>query len=335
LSGALILSSTIDLSIIIINYHSADYTRECLRSIFASNRTFQFEVIVVDNASQDGCEEMIRAEFPQVKFIASKENLGFAGANNLGFSHSLGRNILYLNPDTVVEGNAIGKLHTSLTTVSDAGMVGARLLNSDGSIQTTSITAFPSILNQVLGTDYLRRRFRKARLWGMRPLFENHHEPVSVDAISGACMMLKREVVELVQGFSMDYFMYAEDLDLCLKLRKKKIKIYYVPDAIIVHHGGESSKARSEKNYADIMIRESMVQFMKLHHGAWYASLFKIATALVAICRVALLTAVWVPAAFTKRKQLVSRAWHKWTSILGWCFGGHAWSATVPPPASR
>ena len=175
-----------DLSIIIINYHSAEYTKECLRSLFINNRSLKLQVIVVDNASNDGCGEMIRAEFPQVQFIASDKNLGFAGANNLGFSFSRGRYILYLNPDTVIQGDAIEKLHNSLLDLYDASMVGARLLNSDLSIQTTSITAFPSIWNQVLGTDYLRGKFPKASLWGMRPLFEDHHQPVLVDAISGA-----------------------------------------------------------------------------------------------------------------------------------------------------
>jgi N-acetylglucosaminyl-diphospho-decaprenol L-rhamnosyltransferase len=325
----------VDLSVIIINYHSASYTKECLSSILNNNRSLQLEVIVVDNASNDGCGKMIQTEFPQVRFIASGKNLGFAGANNLGFSVSRGRHILYLNPDTVIQGDAIEKLHNSLRDLQDAGMVGARLLNSDLSIQTTSITAFPSIWNQVLGTDYLRGKFPKASLWGMRPLFEDHHKPVLVDAISGACMMLKREVAENVKGFSTEYFMYAEDLDLCLKLRKKHINIYYVPDAVIIHHGGESSKARSEKNYADVMIRESMLQFMRQHYAPWYADLFKVTTAFVAMSRMFLLTLMWVPATLTNRRQLVSRPWKKWSSILGWCFGTQRWAGNPHPQPSR
>jgi N-acetylglucosaminyl-diphospho-decaprenol L-rhamnosyltransferase len=325
------MNTRIDVSIIIVNYNSAAFTRECLLTIFASTNQVIVEVIVIDNASYDGCEETIRAEFPEVIFIQSDCNLGFAGANNLGIRVAKGRHILFLNPDTEIRDSAIQRLLAALESMPDAGMVGGRLLNSDLSVQTTSITAFPSILNQVLGTEYLRQRFPHARLWGIGPLFEDHAIPVQVDAISGACMLAKREVVDQVRGFTDDYFMYAEDLDLCLKIKRAGWNVYYVPDAVVIHHGGRSSTSRVETAYAAIMIRESMFQFMQWHRGLWYAVLFRVTTTLVAACRLILLTLL-LPASLSLvwRRSLV-HGWSKWSRILAWCVGLQNWASHQRP----
>jgi N-acetylglucosaminyl-diphospho-decaprenol L-rhamnosyltransferase len=330
-----------DISIIIINYHSVTFTKACLKSIYENNDALRVEVIVIDNASYDGCGDMVRAEFSQVTFIQSASNLGFAGANNLGIQVSHGTHLLFLNPDTEIEGKAIERLLRSLASIPDAGMVGARLLNSDLSVQTTSITAFPTITNQVLGTDYLRQRFPDAALWGIKPLFENRRTPVAVDAISGACMMAKREAIEQVRGFTADYFMYAEDVDLCLKMKKAGWKVYYVPDAVIVHHGGRSSDSRPELNYAGIMIRESMYHFMQVHRGRLYAWSFRAAIALVALCRIVLLTVLLPASMFSARGHTVIPIWRKWAGILAWCVAARFWAQrersiprTISPPVS-
>jgi N-acetylglucosaminyl-diphospho-decaprenol L-rhamnosyltransferase len=319
------VSTPIDLSIIIINYRSAAFTKACLRSIYENNDALHLEIIVVDNASYDGCGAMIAAEFPEVVFIQSAHNLGFAGANNLGIAASHASHLLFLNPDTEVQGKAIDRLFASMKCLPDAGMAGARLLNSDSSVQTSSITAIPSILNQILGTEYLRQAFPKASLWGIKPLFENHQLPVPVDAISGACMMAKRDVVEQAHGFTTDYFMYSEDLDLCLKVKKAGWNVYYVPNAVVVHHGGRSSGSRSESNYAEIMIRRSMYQFMQAHRGRWYAWCFRLASTVAAACRVTLLTLL-LPFAIVSRGAAVPRIWKKWAGILGWCIGIQTWT---------
>ena len=319
------MTSSPRISIIIINYRSVAFTRACLRSIYTHNSEQSVEVIVIDNATYDGCGEMVRSEYPQATFIQSTENLGFAGANNLGISASHGTHLMFLNPDTEVRAGAIDRLVTALSTQPDAGMTGARLLNSDLSVQTTSITAFPSILNQILGTEYLRQKFPAAALWGMKALFEDRTEPTPVDAISGACMMARRDVIEQVKGFTTDYFMYAEDLDLCLKVGNAGWKIYYVPDAVVVHHGGRSSESRSESNYADLMMRESMCQFMQAHRGLWYARLFRMATILAASGRLLLLTLLLPMVLLSPRKAGVLRAWKKWTAILVWGLGVKSW----------
>jgi GT2 family glycosyltransferase len=326
------MSEQTDLSIIIINFKSVEFTKECLRTIFESAGSQRKpEVIVVDNASFDGCEEMIRDTYPQVRFIQCGHNLGFGGANNLGLSLAHGSCILFLNPDTEVQAGALERLVGSLASLPSAGLIGARLLNSDYSVQTTSITALPSILNQVLGTEYLRQKFPNSRLWGMKPLFERHTNPVEVDAISGACMLGRREVIEAVGGFTSDYFMYAEDLDLCVKVKKAGWKVYYDPTAVIVHHGGRSSDSRPERNYAQIMIRESLFRFMQVHRGTAYAWLFRAATTAVAACRVALLTLLLPLTLLPTYSTAVPRIWRRWVAICGWGLGLLDWAPHRQP----
>src|SRR4029077_16116528 len=148
---------SLDLSIIIINWNSAAFVRECLETVYAGTGELDFEVIVVDNASFDDCGQVVQAEFPAVKFLQSPANLGFAKANNLGVRAAGGRNLLFLNPDTEILGNALPKMVSFLDASPDASIVGYKLLNSDLSLQTSCVQPFPSILNQVFDAEHLRR----------------------------------------------------------------------------------------------------------------------------------------------------------------------------------
>ena len=188
------------MSIILVNWRSKDYVRECLRSLEEERQRDSYEVLVVDNDSEDGCGTMLEEEFPQVRYIESTANLGFARANNLAAAKSSGRYILFLNPDTEVRAGAIETLAAALEAHPDAGMVGARLLNTDGTLQTTCVTAIPNILNQTLNLEWLRKAFPMWGIWGMR-VDSGAKTPCAVEAISGACMMARREVVDEVAGF--------------------------------------------------------------------------------------------------------------------------------------
>lgn len=309
---------TFDLSIIIVNWKSAAYTRQCLASIQETASGLKYEVLVIDNASYDGCAEMIRGKFPDVIFIQSEENLGFARANNLAFSRCRGRNVLFLNPDTEIKATALQKLVARLESMPDAGMVGAHLLNTDGSLQTTCVVALPSILNQILGAKHLRKAFPKWRIWGMRALFEASQDPVPVEAISGACMLAKREVLESIGCFTTDYFMYAEDMDLCVKIAKAGLTIYYVPDALITHHAAKSSSAREESNFSSIKIHESVLRFMEIHRDSRYAMMYKVSTGVAAVVRLLLLVIASPIAVCPKGRTFLTRALSKWFDLLLW-----------------
>lgn len=324
-----------DLSIIIVNWNSQNFVRACLASIREHTGTLEHEVIVVDNASYDGCGQMMSSEFPQAIFIQSDQNLGFAKANNLAFTRSRGRSVLFLNPDTEIQPASLQRLVTALHSSPRAGMVGAHLLNSDLSLQTTCVTALPSILNQALSSRYLRQTFPNWRIWGMRPLFEEADKPVPVEAISGACMMAKRDVIEQVCGFSTDYFMYSEDMDLCVKVAKSGWEIYYVPDARIIHHAGGSSSCRQENNFSSIMLRESALRYMQLHRGSHYAIWYRPSMAFVAVCRILLLILALPMAIRPGGRTFLARAFGKWCDILLWSLGFTRWANRQPSPARQ
>src|SRR5689334_22583026 len=145
-----------DLSIIFVNWKSEDYLGECVASVYANTSGLSFEIIVVDNASQEGRLEALRETFPAMTIFRSDKNLGFAGANNVGFRQSVGKRVLFLNPDTKLVGPAINIMLQALDSLPNPGIVGCKLLNSDLSTSTTSIQKFPTILNQILNIEYLR-----------------------------------------------------------------------------------------------------------------------------------------------------------------------------------
>ncbi|HTF64226.1 MAG TPA: glycosyltransferase family 2 protein [Edaphobacter sp.] len=309
---------SLDLSIVIVNWNSKQFVEQCLTSIQANAKLINHEIIVIDNASYDGCKEMLEAKFPDVIFVQSAENLGFARANNSAYSQSRGRNVLFLNPDTEIQGSAIQKLIDALESIPDAGMVGAKLLNSDSTLQTTCITALPSILNQALASNYLRQRFPNWKLWGMRPLHLKKQDVAAVEAVSGACMMAKRDLLERVGCFTVDYFMYAEDMDLCAKIIQTGSKIYYVPEAVIVHHGGGSSSSHSESNFSSVMQRESLSKFFELHRGYAYSIMYRASTAVVSLCRMALILGSFPVVVCVKGYKFWSNRTSKWSAILCW-----------------
>jgi N-acetylglucosaminyl-diphospho-decaprenol L-rhamnosyltransferase len=310
-----------EVSIILVNWRSKDYVRACLKSIAQERQGDSYEVLVVDNDSGDGCAAMLKEQFPHVRYIESAANLGFARANNLAASESRGRYILFLNPDTEICEGAIETLSAALDAHPEAGMAGARLLNTDRTLQTTCVTAVPNILNQTLNLRWLRATFPMWGIWGMRALYRAGKTPSAVEAISGACMMVRREVAEQVGGFSTDYFMYAEDMDLCVKVAEAGHAILYVPEAEIVHHGGASSSQREESHFSSIVTRESLMRFFTLHRGREYAWAGRGFMALVCTVRLSVLALASPVVLHPRGARFLRGAWAKWASILAWCVG--------------
>ena len=323
------VTAPVDLSIIIVNWNSLQFLRQCLRTVVAQQHGLQLEVIVIDNASYDGSAEMLADEFPQVRFVQGAENIGFARANNAAFAVSTGRVILFLNPDTEVLGDAVARMLALLDTRADAGAVGCRLLNTDGSLQTSCVQPFPTILNQLFDSELLRRWFPRAEWWGMRALLDRHGGAVSVEVISGACLMVSRIAFERVGRFSENYFMYAEDLDLCFKLHKAGFHNYYLGDASVVHHGGQSTSAKSENQFGNVLMRESVFRYLRRHRGHTYAGAYRLAIAGAAVVRIGILAAVWLLTAGQWSRFSLENGLRKWRKVLRWSLGGERWAANL------
>jgi len=254
-------------------------------------------------------------------------NLGFARANNIGFQHAVGRFLLFLNPDTEVCEQALDRMYTALDSLKDAGALGCRLLNSDGSLQESCIQPFPTLLNQMLDIEYLKMLAPTLKLWGMAPLYQANSSPVPVEVVSGACLMIKRSVFQHVNNFSSDYFMYTEDIDLCFKVRQAGFKVYYLNDVEIVHHGGGSSRGKGSR-FTDVLMRESVWTFIRKYQGALAASGYRLIMFLNASTRILLLKSLFfldAVSAFNERKRTVS----KWMNILRWSLGIEKWARNL------
>ena len=313
------------LSIIIVNWKSKDYLRKCVASVFAQTSGIDFETVVIDSASFDGAGEMLAKEFPKVRFIQSEDNLGFSKANNRAFEDSTGDVVLFLNPDTELVCNAINTLLDAMKTLLDAGAVGCKLLNTDGSIQTSCVQAYPTILNQVLSADAFRRMTPNSSLWGMRAILEASPKPQIVEMISGACLMMRRDVFKKIGQFSTEYFMYAEDVDLCFKAQQAGYRNYYCSEAVVIHHGGGSSQ-QARSNFSSIMMIESISQFLKKTRGGVYSLCYRMVLGLSALMRVMVLVVLSPIILLKNGSARWSSACSKWWAIFRWGFGLSRWA---------
>ena len=309
------------LSIIIVNWNSLDYLRACLRSIFATVQNLSFEVMVVDNASAFDPTCSLQEEFSDVTVLRSHTNLGFSAANNLGFSHSSGRYILFLNPDTELLDNAAAAMLECFRHSPQTGILGCKLLNSDRSVQTSCIQRFPTILNQILDFDLLRSRWPMWRLWGIAPLFSHHEHPVPVEVVSGACLMVPRELFQRIGGFNEAFFMYAEDVDLCYRVHRLGRSISFTDKATVLHHGGGPSRSRNGSAWIAVMQRRAILQFCRQEHGPAYAMAYRATTAVVAVARFTCLAGLRLACSFSSRRNSLHQSAMKWLSVLKWALG--------------
>ncbi len=308
----------LQLSIIIVNWNSKDYVRKCVKSIYANTTGLAFEIIVVDGASFDGCGEMLAREFPSVRFVQSEKNVGFARANNLGFEHSFGESILFLNPDTELVGPAINVLHDALVEYKDAGGLAPKLLNTDLSLQNDCVQAVPTILNQALDAEALKCLLPKA------PFLGNYVEPVEIEVLPGSCILTRRENFKQAGRFASEYFMYCEDVDLSFQFKRIGLKNYYVPGASIIHHAGRSSEQAISK-FSAVMMRESIWRFLLKTRGRFYALGYRGSTTFAAICRVLVLGILLQVRVVRGEFTPAWNAMRKWVAILSWSLGTETW----------
>ncbi len=255
-----------DISVIIVNYKSLNKTLKCLDSLKNADwGALSKEIIVVDNASGNGDASAIAAAHPELKLVVSDRNLGMGGGNNLGVKAASGRYILILNPDTLIKGDAIVKMSAYLDSHPDAGIVGPKLLNSDGTLQYSCLR-FPK-----LHTPILRRTFfgglagRHLNEFLMKDY--DHRDPREVDWLMGSCLMVRKLVPEK-DGFLFDerFFMYFEDTDLCRRVKKEHgLKVVYLPSAAVIHDHARQSAAKAWyiAPFTDNLTREHLKSWIK------------------------------------------------------------------------
>ncbi|HDQ45388.1 MAG TPA: glycosyltransferase family 2 protein [bacterium] len=271
-------SVTPDISVILVNWNTRDLLRACLKSIFAQTPSLSCEVTVVDNASEDGSADMVQKEFPAVRLIQNTENSGFGRANNQGFRESSGAYVLFLNPDTEIRDRAIEKAVAFMETHPNVWLAGAKSVHHDGTIQV-STAYFPSLA--MIWTNGVPLKIALSVFGPLRRLLKTsaeysdegftmtgNSESRRVDYVLGQFMLTRRDVLEKTGLFDESIFMYEEEADLCYRIHKAGGEVWYVPEAVILHH-----ERRSIDQLPDAFRHEvdwflsARGRFMEKHHG--------------------------------------------------------------------
>lgn len=239
-------------SIIIINYNTKELTKNCIDSVFFNFNKNDFEIILVDNASQDGSVEMLKDNFNgKIKIIANSKNTGFGPANNQGAQMAKGDYLFLLNSDTIIKDNILLKLEEFLSENKDAGIVAPKLFLGDGSEQPFAFGDYPCLLSLIF------EKFKKPPKY--------LEGPFEVEWVSGAALIIKRKLFERLGGFDEKFFMYFEDIDLCKRAKEMNYKVFINPKISLTHLCGKSpSRFIKRKSY----YYKSQDYFYKKHYGS-------------------------------------------------------------------
>jgi GT2 family glycosyltransferase len=252
----------IQISVIIVNYKVPEYLSETIRSLREADSYDITEVIVVDNASNDDSQTLVINEFPEVIWIQMKNNVGFGKACNIGSQRASGKFLLFLNPDTVISKKTLSLSLDFMVTHPEVGLMGPKILNTDGTLQASCRRSFPSPADAFFHFFGLSRLFPKSKFFGKYNLtYLNPEISTQVDAISGSFMFTYKSIFTQIGGFDERFFMYGEDLDLCWRVRDTGYKVWYFPGTQIIHRKGKSSSKVKIKSR--IAFYEAMVIFSK------------------------------------------------------------------------
>lgn len=261
-----------DVSVIILNYNTMQLTLNCISSLYEHTTGIDFEIILVDNASAEPGIDTITEKYPQVELIKSPENLGFSGGNNLGIQHARGRYILLLNSDTYLQENAIYASYLYMEQNSSVGVVSPRLVFPDGRLQSVA-QRFPSVKYQLFELFRLQKILgKKISSRFLLGAFFHQDQTVEVDWVWGAFFMFRREIMDKLPNHKLDdeYFMYWEDVQWCMDIKKLGYRIFFFADTEIVHiHSGSKGK----KN--EMMVNNG-IRFFQRNYSWLHRTLYKI-----------------------------------------------------------
>lgn len=277
--------SKIDVSIIIVSWNVRHFIEGCLLSL-SSNRRFVYEIIVVDNNSQDNTGEYIKGKWPDIILIENQENFGFARANNQGIRTAQGRYIVLLNPDTRVVGNAVDKLVDFMDSHADVGLGGGKLLNPQGTLQP-SLRNFPNPIRDFLYTSGLTALFRliKDKIYSAQHLASNNHDKWRYHQgyINGAFLIIRKNILDKIGMFDERYPLYFEETDLCYRFLQRGFRTAYVPNAKVIHYGGQSTLQLGAASHS--LYFRSLFMYYKKYGGLGQVRRAKLAVFIGAMVR--------------------------------------------------
>jgi GT2 family glycosyltransferase len=264
---------TYDVSVVIVSFNTREVLRECLQALARESADLHVQTIVVDNGSHDGSTEMLRVDFPAVELIVSPENLGFGRANNLAFESVRGRYIVLLNSDAFLTPGALRLSIEHMDADPNVGLGGGRLVGRDGSWQP-SARRFPTLTTDVFVYSGLADRHAHSRIFGCyNRSWADPMQPAKVDWVPGAYSIVRAEALAAAPPFDPRFFLYYEEVDLCRRIKDAGYTVWYWPDIVVIHVGGESSRqlkmlqmSRSGAQLTLWRMRSALLYYRK-HHG--------------------------------------------------------------------
>jgi GT2 family glycosyltransferase len=266
------------LSIVLVCWNNKEYLEPCLRSLFAASLRHPFDVVVVDNGSTDASQAMLRATFPDVRLIENDHNAGLSRASNQGIRATTGRYVLLLNNDTLVNGPSLDAMVDFLDVTPDAGAVGGRLLNPDGSFQA-AFARFSTLREELLIATGIGER-----LWPGYPSNRDAREARAIGWISSACLLLRRAALADVGLLDEEYFIYGDEADLQYRLQRAGWRVYYLPTVTTIHYGGRSMDRWRRRK----MVYRGKLLFYRKQYGwrrtALLRALFAVLSAAKLLC---------------------------------------------------
>lgn len=265
-------------SIVIVNYNVANELKQCLVSLLNATQNIDSEIFVVDNNSTDNSCEMIKNQFPTIRLIENNENIGFAKANNQAIRQSLGEYILLLNPDTIIEENSFKRMLDFMENHDDCGGLGIKMVDEKGKFLPESKRGIPTPFVAFCKMSGLYKLFPKSDVFNHYYLGAISENEVSeVEILAGACMLLRKSILDIVGLLDEHYFLYGEDIDISYRILLNGYKNYYLPTAQIIHKKGASTKKSHTPSIKAFY--NAMEIFIDTHwtkkYPSWYCKILK------------------------------------------------------------
>lgn len=279
-----------NISVIVVSYNTADLLKACLESVLASKKV-NCEVFVVDNASKDESADVVRKEFPTVRLIANEDNRGFGAANNQALCQCAGQYVVFLNPDTTVEPESFHNMVAFMDANPHVGLAGPKILNPDGTRQESVSYRYPG------------HRYGAADLGAL---------PGNIACVLGACQIASADLLRELGGFDEDFFLYGEDQDICLRIRKRGFEIGFIEDAVIMHHGGQSERDTLPAEVVRKKVRAELL-FYRKHYRPETVRRIRQRQRRRAIWRI---FSIWLLLPLTSNKELAQGKLSKFRVIL-------------------
>jgi len=315
-----------DLSIVIVSYNTCAILVRCIDSIYQYSQNLSIQIIVSDNASSDHSIETISNRFPDIIIVQNEKNLGFGRANNRAIPFCTGRFILFLNPDVILVEPVLNKMLNFIEETDDAGAVGCKLVNLDGSFQRSYYESDPTLANRFFEAIYIEKLIQK-----LRHLHTRRNYTARVAAITGACIFIRYTLVSRLGGFDETFFMYCEDIDLCYRIKKLGYNIYYLGNLKMIHYGGAATENNKPSYFTKVLTRDSVYKYFLKHYGRPKAFLYRVSMIVAAIFRLTVLLPIWLGSRIMAMKGHME--YHhsilKYVHVATWGLGLEKWTRNL------